>query len=242
VSETSSIGPLVAFLGGLLSFLSPCVLPLVPSYLGFLTGMTLEEMEDRRHWAFWHALLFVAGFTLVFLALGAGATALGATLKYHKMTMARVGGVLIIAFGIYALGFVRFGFFERERRWQLDRKPVGFLGSLLVGMAFAAGWTPCLGPILAGILTLAGTTEELSRGMLLLGAYSMGLAVPFLLAALAVDRFRDWFQRFRRWLPWVQRASGVLLIMVGLLLVTGEFTRLAAMLTNLTPDWLFRRL
>lgn len=242
MNESIGFGPPVAFLGGLLSFLSPCVLPLVPSYLGFLTGMTLEEMEDRRHWAFWHALLFVAGFSLVFLLLGAGATALGSTLKYHKMTMARVGGVLIILFGIYALGFVRFGFMERERRMHLDRKPVGFLGSALVGMAFAAGWTPCLGPILAGILTLAGTSEDLGRGMVLLGAYSAGLAVPFLLAALAVDRFRDWFHRFRRWLPWVQRASGVLLIIVGILLVTGEFTRLAAMLTTLTPDWLLRRL
>lgn len=242
MTESISLGPLVAFLAGVLSFLSPCVLPLVPSYIGFLTGMTLEEMEDRRHWAFWHALLFVAGFTLVFLALGAGATALGSTLAYHKQTIARVGGVLIIAFGIYALGFVRFGFVERERRLHLDRKPVGFLGSLLVGMVFAAGWTPCLGPILAGILTLASTEEDLTRGMLLLGAYSLGLAVPFLAAALAVDRFRDWFQRFRRWLPWVQRASGVLLIIVGILLVAGEFTRLAQMLQELTPAWLFDRL
>ena len=242
MNDGPSLGPLVAFAGGLLSFLSPCVLPLVPSYLGFLTGMTLEEMEDRRHWAFWHALLFVGGFSLVFILLGAGATALGATLTYHKMTIARIGGVLIIAFGIYALGCVRFGFMERERRVHRDRRPVGFLGSALVGMAFAAGWTPCLGPILAGILTLAGTTEDLGRGMALLAAYSAGLAVPFLLAALAVDRFRDWFTRFRRWLPWVQRASGVLLIIVGLLLVTGEFTRLAAMLTRLTPEWLLERL
>lgn len=242
MNDSVALGPLVAFAGGLLSFLSPCVLPLVPSYLGFLTGMTLEEMEDRRHWAFWHALLFVAGFSIVFILLGAGATALGSTLKYHKMTIARVGGVLIILFGIYALGFVRFGFMERERRVHLDRKPMGFMGSLLVGMAFAAGWTPCLGPVLAGILTMAGTTESLGRGMFLLGAYSLGLAVPFLLAALAVDRFRDWFARFRRWLPWVQRASGVLLIIVGILLVTGEFTRLAQMLQALTPEWLFDRL
>jgi cytochrome c-type biogenesis protein len=241
MNETVSLGPLVAFAAGLLSFLSPCVLPLVPSYIGFLTGMTLEEMGDRRHWAFWHALAFVSGFSLVFVALGAGATALGSTLNYHQQTIARIGGVLVILFGIYSLGFVRFGFIERERRMHLDRKPVGFLGSLLVGMAFAAGWTPCLGPILSGILTLALTEEGVSRGMLLLGAYSAGLAVPFLVAALALDRFRSWFQRFRRWIPWVQRASGVLLIVVGILLVTGQFTRLAALLQDLTPAWLLER-
>lgn len=242
MNDPVGFGPLVAFLGGLLSFLSPCVLPLVPSYLGFLTGMTLEEMEDRRHWAVWHALLFVAGFTLVFIGLGAGATALGATLKFHKLTLARVGGVVIILFGIYATGLVHFGFMERERKVHLDRKPMGFLGSMLVGMAFAFGWTPCLGPILAGILALAGVGGDLSRGMFLLGAYSLGLAIPFLVAAFAVDRFREWFQRFRRWLPWVQRASGILLIIVGLLLVTGEFTRLASLLSAITPEWLRSRI
>ena len=167
----NDIGPLVAFAAGLFSFLSPCVLPLVPSYLGFLTGMTLEEMSDRRHWAFWHALVFVLGFSLVFIAMGAGATALGATLRYHKVLLAQVGGVLIIAFGIYALGFIRIDAFERDRRVHLDRKPMGFLGSGLVGMAFAAGWTPCLGPVLAAILGLAGvggvfcvSTGEIARG------------------------------------------------------------------------------
>lgn len=241
MSETTSFGPLVAFLAGLLSFLSPCVLPLVPSYLGFLTGMTLEEMTDQRRWAVLHSLMFIAGFSIVFIALGATVTALGASLAYHKATIAKVGGVMIILFGIYATGVFRVAAFERERRVHLDRKPVGFLGSLLVGMAFAAGWTPCLGPVLGGILGLAGTTGELGKGMLLLAAYSAGLAVPFLLAALAVDRFRLWFVRFRRWLPWVQRASGILLIIVGILLVTGEFTRLATVLQQLTPDWLLNR-
>jgi cytochrome c-type biogenesis protein len=242
MSDAPSLGPLVAFVGGLLSFLSPCVLPLVPSYLGFLTGMTLEEMEDRRSGAVWHSLCFVLGFTLVFIGLGAGATVLGATLKFHKLTLARIGGGVIILFGIYATGLVRFGFMERERKVHLDRKPMGFLGSLLVGMAFAFGWTPCIGPILAGILALAGVGGDLGRGMLLLGAHSLGLAIPFLVAAFAVDRFRGWFLRFRRWLPWVQRASGILLILVGLLLVTGEFTRLAALLNGITPAWLRDRL
>ncbi len=241
MTDTITLGPMVAFAAGLLSFLSPCVLPLVPSYLGFLTGMTLEEMADSRRWALLHSLCFIAGFSVVFIALGATVTALGSTLAYHKDTIARIGGVLIIIFGLYATGIFRVAAIERERRIHLDRKPVGFLGSLLVGMAFAAGWTPCLGPVLGGILGLAGTTGELGRGMGLLAAYSAGLAVPFLIAAVAVDRFRAWFVSFRRWLPWVQRISGILLIVVGLLLVTGEFTRLAALLQGLTPEWLLKR-
>lgn len=241
MSDAISLGPIAAFFGGLLSFLSPCVLPLVPSYIGFLTGMTIEEMDDKRGWAFRHALMFVLGFSIVFIALGAGITALGATLNYHKALISKIGGVLIIIFGLYSMGAFRVAAFERERRLHLDRKPVGFLGSALVGMAFAAGWTPCLGPILGGILTMAGTAGDLGQGIVLLTAYSAGLAVPFLIAAVALDRFRGWFVKFRRWLPWVQRASGVLLILVGVLLVTGEFTRLAAMLTELTPEWLLKR-
>ena len=230
----------VAFAGGLLSFLSPCVLPLVPSYLGFLSGMTLDEMAGRRHRAVAHALCFIVGFSLVFIALGAGATALGASLRYHKALLARLGGVLILGFGLYTVGALRPAWFDRDRRLHLDRKPVGFLGSALVGMAFAAGWTPCIGPILGGILTLAGTSGDVPRGIGLLAAYSAGLAVPFLVAAAALDAFRLWFQRFRRWMPWVQRASGLVLILVGVLLVTGEFTRLAAWLQGMTPASLRR--
>lgn len=237
-----AVGPLIAFTGGLLSFLSPCVLPLVPSYLGFLTGMTLDEMTDRKHHAVLHALLFVSGFTLVFVIMGAGATALGATLTYNKLTIAKVGGVLIIAFGLYTMGVVRIPALDRDSRMHLDRKPLGFLGSVLVGMVFAAGWTPCIGPILGTILGLAGTSGDVTRGVALLLAYSAGLAVPFVAAAFAVDTFRVWFTRFRRWMPWLQRASGLVLVIVGLLLVTGEFTRLAAMLSGMTPRWLSERL
>jgi cytochrome c-type biogenesis protein len=241
MNEPGNIGVMVAFAAGLLSFLSPCVLPLVPSYLGFLTGMTLEQMSDRKRLAFWHALAFVIGFSLVFIAMGAGATVLGATLTWHKQTIARIGGALIIVFGLYTMGVFRIGILDRERRLHLENKPVGFLGSSLVGMTFAAGWTPCLGPILAAILGLAGSTGDLNRGLLLLSAYSVGLAVPFLLAALAVDRFRDWFTRFRPWMIWVQRLSGLVLILVGVLLVTGEFSRLAAWLQSFTPEWILER-
>ncbi len=239
--EGTAIGPAVAFAAGLLSFLSPCVLPLVPSYLGFLTGMTLDEMGDRRRWAVLHAFLFVVGFSTVFIALGAGATALGASLAYHKVWLARGGGVLLMVFGLYTMGVLRVGLFDREQRLHLDRKPMGMLGSVIVGMAFAAGWTPCLGPVLGGILALGTQAHTVGEGMALLGAYSAGLAVPFLAAAVGVDQFRTAFHRFRRWMPWVQRVSGTLLLVAGVLMVTGEFTRLAAALQSMTPAWLLRQ-
>ena len=240
MSDGTSLGVLVAFAGGLLSFLSPCVLPLVPSYLGFVTGFTMNEITDRRRMAMLHAFLFVAGFSLVFMLFGLSATALGRVLKYYDVWFQRVGGVLIILFGLYCLGVFRLAFLDQDARLHPDRKPVGYLGSVLVGMAFAAGWTPCIGPILGGILGLAATEASLSKGIVLLAAYSLGLAVPFLLAAFAVESFLDWFQRFRRYLPWVQKASGGLLVVVGVLMATGEFTRMAAWLQQLTPASLRR--
>ena len=237
-----ALGVVVALLAGLLSFLSPCVLPLVPSYLGFVTGMTAGEMSSRRRLALLHALLFVLGFTLIFLLLGAGATALGQGLRAHHAWLERVGGALIILFGVVTLGLFNLPFLKLDTRFHLERKPLGFLGSVLVGIAFGAGWTPCIGPVLGGILSLAGAQESLGRGVLLLGAYSLGLAVPFLVAAWALEAFLDWFQGFRRWLPWVQRVAGVVLIAAGVLLVTGEFTRLSAWLQSLTPEALQRLL
>ena len=236
MSEPASLGLFVAFIAGLLSFLSPCVLPLVPSFIGFLTGMSLREMAARRRVALLHALLFVLGFSLVFMLLGASATALGRALNYYQQWLQRIGGVLIILFGLVCLGLIKLSVLNQEHRLQLEHKPVGFLGSAVVGMAFGAGWTPCIGPVLGAILGLAATTQDLSRGLLLLGMYSAGLAVPFLLAAVALDAFLGWFQRFRRYLPWVMRLSGALLVFVGILMVTGEFTRLAGWLQGFTPE------
>jgi cytochrome c-type biogenesis protein len=242
MTEPATLGILVAFVAGLLSFLSPCVLPLVPSYIGFLTGMTLPELSGQRRVALLHALLFVTGFSIVFVLLGASATQLGRALSYYQVWLQRVGGVLIIVFGLLCLGWLKIPQLLSDRRPRLDRKPVGFLGSLLVGMAFAAGWTPCIGPVLGGILGLAATSADVGRGMLLLVVYSAGLALPFLVAAVAVESFLGWFQRFRRFLPWVMRVSGVLLIVVGGLLVSGEFSRLAGWLQALTPDALREQL
>jgi len=242
MNEPVTLGLFVAFAAGLLSFLSPCVLPLVPSYIGFLTGMSLPEMGARRRVALVHAVLFVAGFSLVFVLLGASATALGRALNHYQVWLQRIGGVLIIAFGLICLGAIKVGWMGQERRVHLEDKPVGYLGSALVGMAFAAGWTPCIGPVLGGILGLAATSGEVSRGMLLLAVYSAGLAVPFLLAAWAIESFLKWFQRFRRFLPWVMRVSGALLVFVGVLLVSGGFTRLAGWLQQLTPEFLRNQL
>jgi len=232
----------VAFAAGLLSFLSPCVLPLIPSYVGFLTGMSVEELERRRGTAFLHGLWFVGGFTLVFILLGASASAVGGLLRDQQVWLGRLGGVLVILFGLYLLGILRPAFLRRERRIELARKPLGYFGSGVVGFTFGAAWTPCIGPILGAILTLAATREGLASGVGLLGAYALGLAIPFLLTALALDRFLAWFQRFRPYLVWVDRTAGVLLIVLGLLLVTDQFTLLAGYLQGLTPEFLRSRL
>jgi len=232
----------VAFTAGLLSFLSPCVLPLIPSYVGFLTGLSVEEIEQRRGTAFLHGLWFVGGFTLVFVLLGAGASAVGGLLRDQQVWLGRIGGGLVILFGLYLVGVLRPAFLMRERRIELARKPLGYLGSGVVGFTFGAAWTPCIGPILGAILTLAATREGLGSGMVLLGTYALGLAVPFLITALALDRFLAWFQRFRPYLVWVDRAAGALLIVLGLLLVTDRFTLLAGYLQGLTPEFLKSRL
>jgi cytochrome c-type biogenesis protein len=232
----------IAFLAGLLSFLSPCVLPLIPSYVGFLTGLTFEELEVRRGTAFLHALWFVAGFSLVFVALGATASALGVVLLHSQVWIGRVGGVIVIVFGLYLLGVLRPAFLMRERRVELARKPLGYAGSAVVGITFGAAWTPCIGPILGAILTMAAAQASLAHGAGLLAAYALGLAVPFLVAAVALDRFLVWFQKFRPYIVWVERVAGVLLIVLGLLLVTDRFTLLASWLQGLTPEFLKSRL
>jgi cytochrome c-type biogenesis protein len=204
--------------------------------------MTQPESGVRRRAALAHAVLFIAGFSLVFILLGASATALGRALGYYQIWLQRAGGVLIILFGLFCLGIFSSRLLTGEHRFHLEHKPVGFLGSALVGMAFAAGWTPCIGPVLGGILGLAASSADVTRGMLLLAVYSAGLALPFLLAALALESFLRWFQRFRPLLPWVMRVSGLMLVVVGILLLSGEFTRLAGWLEGLTPDFLRERL
>ena len=242
MAEQASFGLAIAFGTGLLSFLSPCVLPLVPSYLTFVTGVSFDDLTRARRSALVHALLFVLGFTLIFVALGASATAMGRLLIHYRLWITRLGGALVILFGLYLLGAVRVGAFDRERRVHLGNKPVGYLGTVLVGIAFGAGWTPCLGPILGAILTYTAAEADLSRGLALLLAYSAGLAVPFLLAAVAVERFLDTVTRIRPYLARVSQVSGALLIVVGLLMMFGYLTMLSAQLQAITPDALRGRL
>ncbi len=237
-----SLSWFVAFTAGLLSFLSPCVLPLVPSYIGFITGLGLEDITRARRTTLVHAVLFVIGFSAIFVLLGAGATLVGQLLHAYKPIIARVGGFMLIALGLWMLGVFKFAFLNQERRMHLGDKPLGYLGTLLVGVAFGAGWTPCLGPILSGILMVAGSEATVSRGVALLAAYSAGLAVPFLLSALLLERFFGFFQQFRSRLGLVNRISGVLLIVVGVLLLTGWFQIMAAWLVKITPAFLLERL
>jgi cytochrome c-type biogenesis protein len=240
--ETPTFGVLIAFSAGLLSFLSPCVLPLIPSYVTFITGLSLDDVQHARKAALIHGSLFVLGFTLIFLAMGAGATMLGQVLIQNRDWISRVGGVVIIIFGLYLLGVLNIGFLSRERRFHVADKPVGYLGTMVVGIAFGAGWTPCLGPILGSILLYTGTQADLGRGMLLLFAYSLGLAVPFLLSAVAIERFTGFFQRMRKQMIWISRISGAVMIVIGVMLVTNYFTVLASWLTTLTPEFLLERI
>ena len=241
-ADASSVGIAISFTAGILSFLSPCVLPLIPSYVTFVTGLSLEDVQRSRHIALAHALLFVLGFTLIFLALGATATTVGRLLGYNRDWVGRIGGALVIILGLYLLGVFNFGALARERRLHIATKPLGYLGTVLVGMAFAAGWTPCIGPILGAVLTYTASSADLNRGLVLLFAYSVGLALPFVAAALMIDRFIPLFQRYRTGLVWTTRAAGALLLFVGVLMLTDAMRLLTQWLQGMTPDFLRSRL
>lgn len=228
----------VAFVGGLLSFLSPCVLPLVPTYLAYVGG----SASAKRVVLVTNALAFIAGFSLVFIALGAGASALGSVLRANQRVLMVVGGVLVSAFGLVMIGVIRLPWLYRDTRLQYAGETRTPVGAFLLGMAFAAGWTPCIGPILGAILTMASATGTLANGVGLLAVYALGLGVPFLLAALLLDPFMRFSKGFRKYLPWVERGAGVLLLIAGLLMLTGTYTALNGMLINITPSWLLDRL
>jgi len=238
------VGIVIAFTAGVFSFLSPCVLPLVPSYLTFVTGMSLEDLQEgvNRKATFMHSMLFVVGFSSIFILLGASASFLGQFLRQYEVWIARIGGLIIIILGLHLAGIFRLAPLMREKRMHIADKPAGYLGTLGVGMAFGAGWTPCIGPILGAILTYGMTQDTMWAGVGLLSVYSLGLAVPFLIASLALDWFLQTFQRFRRWIPVVEKASGVLLIVLGILLLTGQFTVLASWLTRFTPQFILERI
>ena len=240
-------GIAVAFSAGVFSFLSPCVLPLLPSYLSFVTGMSVSDLSgdlaaSARRRVMLHAIAFVVGFSVVFVTLGASFSTAGAFLLDYRDWIRRIGGLLIIVFGLYIAGLLRIGFLTRTQQLQLREKPAGYVGSLIVGLTFAIGWTPCVGPILGAILSLAGTTDTVTRGMSLLVAYSAGLGVPFLLSAVALGAFLKFFKRYRPFIPIVERFAGVILVVVGVLVFTNYYLVLNSWAIALTPDWLLRRL
>jgi cytochrome c-type biogenesis protein len=218
----------VAF-AGLVSFLSPCVLPLVPPYLGYLGGTTISQANTAGGLdaAVWRrvvigSLFFVAGFTTVFVGLGAGASVLGQAIATYKSQLSMAAGLVIILFGLHFLGLVRIPLLYTEARYHSDMKQQSFFGAYLIGLAFAFGWTPCVGPILATVLTVAANEGTASAGVKLLLAYSLGLGVPFVLAAVAIRPFLSFMQRFKRHLGTVEKAMGVLLVLTGLLFLTGS--------------------
>jgi len=228
----------LAFAAGVVSFLSPCVLPVVPSYLAFVSGLTFGEMTERpsaavRTGAALHSILFVAGFSAVFLTLGLVATAAGPLITRTLPWMSRLGGVLVVVFGLTLLGVVRIPALGREARVQLESRPVGAVGSFVVGLAFGAGWTPCIGPILGSILLYASLEATMTHGAALLGTYALGLGIPFVASAVGLTWFIAASDRARRWVVPLQRAAGTVLVLMGLFMVSGHFARVTAALAGM---------
>jgi cytochrome c-type biogenesis protein len=233
---------IAAFGAGFLSFISPCVLPLIPGYLSFVSGVSLEEMRDEsavaaRRQVVITSLAFVLGFSLVFIALGASASAVGKFLFRNSNILGKIAGVLVIIFGLHTMGVFRIPFLETEKRLQAGAKPKSLFGAMMVGMAFGFGWTPCIGPILSGILVLAGSQDTIWEGVVMLAVYSMGLGIPFLLTSLAINKFFAASGRIRRHYHAIEVTSGALLVGIGVLLFTDQMTVIVRYLTPYLPTF-----
>ena len=230
-----------AFGAGFLSFISPCVLPLIPGYISYVSGMSLEDMRtadaDARRRLITSTLLFILGFSLIFMAMGASASAIGAFLHDNLRLVQKIAGVILVILGLHLAGLFRIGFLNRDTRIQTSRRPASALGALVVGMAFGFGWTPCIGPILGGILAIAGSKNTVGEGVLLLAVYSAGLGIPFLLTSLAIDRFFTASAKVRRYYRAIEIFSGILLVLLGVLMITGRFTIIIRWLTPYLPTF-----
>lgn len=237
-----SVSVLTAFAAGVVSFLSPCVLPLVPGYISYMSGLSLEELSkgtDRRtvtRKAGLGSVAFVIGFSLVFTLLGASASAAGQFLSRHMGLISKVAGVMIILFGMHTIGILPIRWLAYEKRFNTRNVPPGLVGSFVMGLAFAFGWTPCIGPVLAGILALAAIQDSVTQGMGLLLIYSMGLGIPFILTGFGVNAFLQFFNRYKRFLRWGEVFAGCLLIFVGGLIFTNKLT----LIIQYMPQWLFK--
>lgn len=242
----ADINFLTALAAGAISFLSPCVLPLVPPYLGYMAGVSIDTLSGNesdgenahvakaaRHRAIFHSLLFVLGFSTVFIALGASATTIGQWLRAYQDVLAQIAGVIIITMGLHFLGIFKINFLYREARFQ--SKGSGKIGSYVMGVAFAFGWTPCIGPVLGAILALAGSSNSVIDGALLLAVYSAGLGIPFMLAALFVGTFLKFLSRFKKHLSAIEKIMGALLVLTGILFLTGGMEKVAFWLIETFP-------
>ena len=237
-----TVGFGAAFLGGLVSFLSPCVLPLVPGYISFMSGLTLEELsaggddKTRLKHAGWESLCFVAGFSLIFTLLGATATTVGRVLAEQAPIVSKVAGAVVILFGLHMTGLMPIEWLYYQKRADTAAFKAGYVGSFFMGLAFAFGWTPCIGPILSGILAIAATRETVAQGMLLLLVYSLGLGIPFVITGFAVTRFMRFFTRYKKHIRTGEMVAGALLIAIGLLIFLDKLS----MLNRFTPKFLER--
>jgi cytochrome c-type biogenesis protein len=234
ITDYSAIGQIaVAFVAGLVSFLSPCVLPLVPGYISIVSGSSLDQLKAQdkdvslSRTVLLSSVVFIIGFSITFVLLGASATWFGQVLVSRRYLFDKIAGLILIVFGVHVLGIVKINALYQDKRFHNVQKPRGVLGAFVMGLAFAFGWTPCLGPILAGILTIASTKQTVAEGMMLLGVYSAGLGIPFLLTSLALNQFLSFYSRFKKHFHAVEMVSGALVIAVGVLMVTGSLTRLA---------------
>ncbi len=242
MSGAQDLSLYIAFAAGLLSFLSPCVLPLVPSYVVFITGLSFDELthehsrQKLRRIILIHSSLFILGFSVLFTALGASASLLGQFLSEYRDLIRILGGILIILFGLFISGVFSLSFLQQEKKFHLQHKPLGYIGTFFVGVTFAAGWTPCVGPILSSILLYASTAENMYSGILLLLAYSLGLGIPFFICSLALNSFLTAFQKARRYIGLFTKIGGVLLILVGILLLTNSFVILNDWLAQWLPS------
>ncbi|MBI2266122.1 MAG: cytochrome c biogenesis protein CcdA [Armatimonadetes bacterium] len=224
--DSENLTLFTAFIGGLVTFVSPCVLPLIPAYLSFISGVSIDEMrgtenkvQTTKHVAL-NALCFIAGFTMIFVILGASASYLGKLLLIHRDVVGKVGGALVILFGLHTMGILRIKFLYYEKTFKVQQGSGGFIKSFLMGLAFAAGWTPCIGPVLSAILVLAAKQNSMLTGIFLLLAYSLGLSVPFFLAGLGINTFFGFFNKVKKYFRVVEFCAGVLLIFVGVLIFT----------------------
>lgn len=236
------VGLLTALTAGLISFISPCVLPVVPAYLSYVSGLSVDEMRgadapggSRRGRIFFNSLAFVLGFSTVFILLGASASAVGVFLQKYADILSKIAGVVIVLFGLNTLGLIKIPFLSYEKRFQANTKSASLIGSFIVGLAFAFGWTPCIGPILGAILGLASTQGTVGKGVLLLSAYSLGLGIPFLLAALSVESFFKVSSGVKKRFKVVEIVSGLLMIGVGLLIFFNQLSWLSTWLSRVFP-------